>query len=313
MSDFLNAVLGLNFFMATVRAAVPLIFAALGCIFAERSGIINVAAEGMMLIGSFTATAVAVTCDNLWLGVLAGIFIGALLGLLLGLLTITFAADQIVVGITLNIIALGITSFLVRLWFPLAGGTDPTRTPLFPTLHIPFISDIPFFGPLLFGQGPLEYLAFAFVPLSYFFLFRTFPGLIVRSAGESARTVDTAGFNVYLIRYLGVLISGALCGLGGAYLSLGWVHVFIDNIPMGRGFIALAAVIFGKWNPFGALAASLLFAGADALQIRLQGANLGIRFEWLLMLPYLLTLIALVGAIGRSRPPAEEGIPYIKE
>ncbi len=313
MLDFLSSIIGLNFFLATIRAAVPLVFAALGCIYAERSGIINVAAEGMMLAGAFAGTAVAVTTHSLWLGVLAGAIVGALIALVLGYLTITLAANQIVVGITLNIIMLGATSFLVRLWFPLAGGSDPTHTPLFPTLHIPFLSDIPFIGPLVFGQGPLEYLAFLLVPASYFFLFRTRPGLILRSTGESARTADAAGIDVYKVRYVGSLISGALCGLGGAYLTLGWVHVFVDNIPMGRGFIALAAVIFGKWNPIGALVACLLFAGADALQIRLQGAKLGIRFEWLLMLPYVLTLIALVGVIGRSRPPAEEGIPYLKE
>ncbi len=314
MPEFLRTTFGLDFFLATIRLSTPLIFAALGCIFAERSGVINVSAEGMMLCGAFAATAGAVTSGSLWVGVLVGILVGMLLGLLLGYLTVTMAADQIVVGITLNILAVGVTSFLVRLWFPLApDGADPTRTPLFPSLYIPVLSDIPFIGRLLFRQGPLEYLALALVPISSFVLFRTRPGLILRSAGESARTVDAAGINVYLVRYIGTTISGALCGLAGSYLTLGWVHVFIDNIPMGRGFIALAAVIFGKWNPFGALAACLLFAAGDALSIRLQGAQLGIRFEWLLMLPYVLTLIALMGVIGRSIPPAEEGIAYIKE
>lgn len=315
MVDVLQNVLGLDLIMATIRICTALVFAALACLYAERSGILNIGVEGMMLAGAFAASIGAVFSGNLYVGVLTSIIVGLLMGLLIGFITINLAANQIVVGITLNILVLGITNFLLRLIFSFSStDIDPTRTAPFPTLHIPVLSQIPFIGPILFDQEPLVYFAFALIPISSFILFRTRLGLILRSAGESARAVDAAGYNVYLIRYIGITVSGVLSALGGAYLTLGWMHVFsAHGVTMGRGFIGLAALIFGGWKPYGALMGCLLFASGEALQIRLQLAGVGVRFTWLQMIPYLLTLIALFGVVGRSLPPAEEGIPYLKE
>ena len=312
MEGILGALFRADLVQATIRVSTSLIFAALGCLFAERSGVLNIGVEGMMLIGAFSGTAGAVFSGSLWIGVLVAMIVGACLGLLLAFFTVSLSADQIVVGVTLNILAIGITSFLLRLWFPLTN-IEPTQTPLFKDIAVPLLVNLPWIGTVLFKHQPLVYIAYLLVPISAFFLFRTRPGLILRSTGESARAVDSSGFSVPKIRYIGSVISGILCALGGAYLTLGWVHVFQDNMTQGRGFIGMAALIFGKWKPFGALAGCLLFAVGDAMQIRLQGAGLNIRFEWFQMLPYLLTLIALLGVIGKATPPAEEGIPYVKE
>jgi simple sugar transport system permease protein len=223
-------------------------------------------------------------------------------------LGVTLGVDQIVSGIALNIFTVGFASTFYRIIF---GLTPPqVESSRMVPLGIPWLKDLPFFGPIFFNQVPLVYVAFALVPLLWFILFRTTIGLQVRSLGEHPLAADIAGIKVARLRYLSVLLAGLFAGLGGAYLSLGPLNLFSDNMVAGRGFIALAVVIFGRLNPFGALGAALLFGATEALQLRLQVIGLDIPYQFLLMLPYVATVVALVGLIGKTRLPAALGVPY---
>jgi len=226
------------------------------------------------------------------------------------LVSIRFQADQVVSGVAINILAVGLTGFLLQFIFKTSGNSP--SVPSLPAMPIPLLSKIPVLGDIFFNQSPIVYIALLAVPLSAFVLFRTPLGLRIRAVGEHPKAADTVGINVFKLRYLGVGLSGILGGLGGAYLSIGQLNIFTEGMTNGRGYIALAAVIFGKWNPWGALGACLLFGFADAIQISLQNAGVNIPSDFLLMLPYILTLIALAGFIGRSRPPAAAGAPYEK-
>jgi general nucleoside transport system permease protein len=291
---------------AMLRYATPLIFAALGGLFSERSGVINIALEGMLLMGAFFAVLGADLTGSWFLGVIIGMAAGGALALIHAIFAVSLRADQIVSGTALNFLALGITSYLYLNRYGAQG--TPTDLPAVPDVKLPLIQDIPFFGDI-FGQvNLLIWAALALVLVTWVVVFRTPPGLRLRSVGENPLAAETAGLSVVRTRYLAVVTSGMLAGAGGAYLSIGFVHSFSENMTIGKGFIALAALIFGRWRPVGALAAALLFGFSTALAQRLPvfSPSAATLFQ---ALPYVLTLIAVAGVVGRSVAPRALGRP----
>ena len=281
---------------------------ALGGLMSERSGVVNIAMEGMMLTGAYAAVATAEATKSLWVGVIGAMIAGGLMALIHAVVSINFKANQIVSGIAINIFALGLTNYLVFIQ------TQGQGLPSLPgALRLPAISwgplaSIPFLGQVLFQQNIIFYVALLILAGIQFLLFHTNIGLRIRAVGEHPQAADTAGVNVRLVRYLCVISSGVLSGLGGAFLSLGIAGIFSSNITAGAGFIALAAVIFGKYTVLGTAGACLLFGLGNGLAVRMQ--DTGISPYLLGTIPYILTLIALVGLVGRTTPPAADGIPY---
>ncbi|MBD1941565.1 ABC transporter permease [Coleofasciculus sp. FACHB-712] len=304
----------LNFFtdylIASLRLSVPLAFAALGGLFSERSGVLNIGLEGMLLSGAFASAAGAFFTGNVWLGMVLAIVVGGLVGLLHAYLCVTLRVDQLVSGLAINLTAAGLTSFWSRVLF---NSGQAQQLPGIQIIGIPGLKNIPIIGNLLFNQDPLIYLLFLLVPLSTYLLFRTSLGLSLRAVGEYPRAADMAGVSVTKLRYVAVTLSGCLAGLGGAYLTLVHVRFFVEDMSAGRGFIALAALIFGRWHPVSTALACLLFGATEALQLRIQAFNLNIPYQFLVMLPYVIALLALVGLAGKSTPPAALGVPYIPE
>jgi general nucleoside transport system permease protein len=293
-------------FAAMLRYATPLIFASLGGLFSERSGVVNIALEGMLLMGAFFAVLGADITGSWFLGLLIGMAAGGALAFIHAVFSVSLRADQIVSGTALNFLALGITSFLFLNRYGTKG--TPDNVPAIPDVNLPGVKSIPFFGDI-FGQLNLMiWLGLLLVLLVWVVVFRTPPGLRLRSAGENPLAAETAGLSVVKTRYLAVVTSGVLAAAGGAYLSIGFVHSFSQNMTVGKGFIALAALIFGRWRPGGALAAALLFGFSSALAQRLPvfSPSAATLFQ---ALPYVLTLVAVAGVIGRSIPPAALGRP----
>lgn len=296
-------------FAAMLRYATPLAFAALGGMFSERSGVVNIGLEGMMLMGAFFAILGADKTGSWVLGLLIGVLAGAALAAVHAFWAIHLRADQIVGGTAINFLALGITGYLLIDIYGTEG--TPTDTPSIPNVHLGFVEDLPFLGDIFGNLNLMIWLMLIAIVVAWAVVFRTPAGLRIRSVGEHPRAAETVGINVYGVRYGAVILSGALAAAGGAYLSIGFVNSFTENMTAGRGFIALAALIFGKWRPFGAAAACMLFGFSSALAQRLpeysQAASL--LFQ---SLPYVLTLIAVAGIVGRSIPPAAVGKPYRK-
>ncbi len=295
---------------AALRYATPLLFGALGGVISERSGVINIGLEGMMLMGCLFGIYGADVLHSWVLGLIVAMVAGGLLALVHAVFSIHLRANQIVSGTGINFLALGITGY----WFTQHYGPNgtPVNVSMVPNVKLPLIKHVGFFGAAIGSANLLTWIGLLLVPGLTFLLFRTTWGLRLRSVGEKPRAADTVGVSVYRIRYIAVVVSGMLAALGGAYLSVGFVGSFSNDMTEGRGFIALAAMIFGKWKPWGALWATLLFGFANALADRLSQPNptLGTLFE---ALPYVLTLIAVAGVIGRSRAPASDGIPYVRE
>jgi general nucleoside transport system permease protein len=295
---------------AMLRFATPLAFAAMGGIFSERSGVVNIGLEGMMLSGAFFGILGADKLNSWALGLLCAAVSGALFGLVHAFFAIHLRADQIVGGTAINFLALGITGYL---FIDIYGGEGtPPDVARIPNVHLAFLEDWTFVGPI-FGQLNLMiWLAFVTILATWIVLFKTPVGLRIRAVGEHPRAADTVGISVYTTRYVAVTLSGVLAALGGAYLSVGFVNSFNQNMTVGNGFIALAAVIFGNWRPFGAAMAALLFGFSSALAQRLPvySESAAVLFQ---ALPYVLTLIAVAGVIGRSIPPAAVGRPYKKQ
>ncbi|MGH6901419.1 MAG: ABC transporter permease [Geminicoccaceae bacterium] len=300
-----------DFLSTSLRLAVPIAFAALGGVFAERSGVFNIGLEGMMLAGAFGAALGAFAFASPYGGLLTGAALGGLGGLLLAVLAVSLGGNQIVCGIAINLLSLGLTAFLARQIF----GLDATtmRLPGFFPVALPLLADIPILGPVLFAQDPLVYALGLIVPALWWLMFRTSWGLAVRAVGESPSAADAGGLNVFALRYLCVVGSGVLAGIGGSYLVLSQVHLFTEHMTAGKGFIALAALILGRWNPVGALAASLFFGLCDALQLRLQFANPQVPYQIFVIVPYAASILALIGFYGRVQPPAAVGRPYRRE
>jgi general nucleoside transport system permease protein len=295
---------------ATLRYATPLLFAGLGGLVSERAGVVNIGLEGMMLMGAFFAAWGADLTGSWLLGTLIGVLAGMALAAIHAFFCINLRADQIVVGFALNFIALGLTGYL---YIDVYGdqGT-PDDLPAIPNLHLSFLEDFGFIGEALANQNLLVWGGLLALVVVWIVVFRTRGGLRMRSVGENPRASETVGINVYRTRWLAVLASGGLAALGGAFLSIGFVHSFTQNMTAGRGYIALAAMIFGRWKPLGLFAATLLFGFGSALAQRLPefSPSAATLFQ---ALPYVLTLVAVAGLVGRSVPPAADGIPYRRE
>ena len=296
----------------TLRFATPITLGALAGLYCERSGVVNIAIEGMMLAAAFGAWIAAALTHSLAVGILAGILTGMLMGLLHAWLSVTFRVDQIVSGTVINILAIGLTGFLDTQVLTKLREQGLQSAGLLPQLPIPLLSDLPVIGPI-FRQQPIAWVSIILVVVSHFVLFYTRWGLRTRAVGENPRAADTVGISVYKMRYANVLIGAGIAGLGGAYFTLEAVPSFETLITNGRGFIALAALIFGGWTPFGAWAAALLFGAANALQINAQQFGVPVSSQIIGMVPYLLTIIVLAGVIGRAIPPAADGVPYQTE
>ena len=293
---------------STMRNATPLAFAALGGLFSERSGVINIGLEGMMLLSAFFGVVGAHFSGSMWVGLLAALVAGLVFGLVHAVACITFEADQIISGTAINLLALGGTGYLMVEVFG-SGGTSP-RINGFSSIAIPGLADLPVIG-ALFNQPILVYLLYLLVPVAAYVVYRTSFGLRLRAVGEVPEAVDTAGVSVVGLRYTGVALSGMLAGLGGAVLSLSILSAFTEGMTNGRGFIALAALIFGRWDPLGAFGAALIFGLAQAVIFR--GYEFPVPAEFVQMFPYVVVIVALVAFGGRARPPAAAGQPYRKE
>ena len=307
----LNAVFNASLIAQTFAAATPLVFAAMGGMISERSGVVNIGLEGMMLMGAFWGVYGADIGGNWVVGLLVGGGTGGLLALIYAYFAIHLRADQIVGGTAINFLALGITGYF---FFQLYNGTYvPNGVSVIPNVRIPGVADLHFLGPAIGDLNLMIWFSFILVIAAYVVIFKTPLGLRIRACGEHPRAADTVGINVYAVRYACVVVAGILAALGGVYLSDGFGGgTFNDNMTEGRGFIALAAVIFGNWRPFGAFGAAILFGFSSAVALRLQvySASASTLFN---VLPYVLTLIAVAGVIGRTVPPAADGKPYRKQ
>jgi len=300
-----------NTWQTTLAFAALLLLPALGGVISERSGVVNIAMEGMMLVGAYAGVAITVTTHSVWLGLLGAILCGGLLSLIHAIVSINFKADQIISGLAINIVALGLTNYLIFVQTPNGQGFPQLAANLrLPALSWGPLANLPFVGPVLFQQNILFYLSIVILLAIHFLLFRTNIGLRIRAVGEHPQAADTAGVNVRLVRYWCVVGSGLLSGLAGAFLSLGIVGIFITNMTDGRGYIALAAVIFGKYTPLGAAGACLIFGLGEALSFSSPLQQAGIDPNLIATIPYILTVIALVGLVGRTVIPAADGLPY---
>ena len=292
--------------------AVPLTLGALSGLLCERAGVINIAIEGQFLVAAFFGAVIGSASHNLWAGLLSGAVSGGLIGLILAVFTITYAADQIIVGVVLDAFALGLTSFFLQsLLVPQQAVLNSPD--VFGPIGIPLLNRIPVIGPLLFNQNIFLYLTIIILVVVHVGLFRTRWGLRVRAVGEHPRAADTVGINVQRVRYRNVILGGIVAGIGGASFTIGSTGQFAPNMTSGLGYIALAAMIFGRWRPLGALGAALLFGFTDALQFTLSILNVPIPSSFLTMFPYLATILAVAGLVGRVLPPAADGQPYKRE
>ncbi len=300
-----------DFWQIALRDAALLSLPAVGGVISERSGVTNIAMEGMMLTGAFFAVVAALNLHNAFLAVLVAMIAGGLMATIHAVVSIRFHADQIISGFAINIAAIGLTTFLNAKFSNFKGLPQVGPESRLPVVNIPVLSGIPFFGEVFFRQNIIVYVAIALLVIINIVLFRTRLGLRLRAVGEHPQAADTAGINVYRLRYGAVIASGLLSGLAGAFLSIGIANIFNDNMTGGRGYIALAAMIFGKWSPWGAFGACVIFGIGDALGASSGALNVPLYF--LQAVPYLLVLIVLAGFVGRSTPPAADGIPYIPE
>ena len=314
----MRQILTLSLIFSTIRLATPLVWAAIGGLYSERSGVINVALEGLMLAGAFTAAAVTFYAQSPWVGLGAAMLAGALVAYLLALLCIRFKANEVVTGTGINILFLGLPAVLSGALFLSSGSTPQIpKEQLLPTLYQLVPGVVPEWR-LLTQVSVISLLGLLIVIATAYVLYRTPIGLRLRSVGENPEAADAAGVDVNRIRYIFVTLSGALAGIGGAYLSIGQSSLFTRNMAAGRGFIALAALIFGKWRPVQTMLACLLFGFADAMTIQMQGvaklpSGEDIPVQFVQMIPYVVTIVVLAGFIGQSRAPSALGVPYEKE
>lgn len=291
-----------------VRLTTPFLLAALGEMFAQRSGIYNLGVEGVMMMGAFGGFWVALVTGSAWLGILAAMGIGALMGLLMAFISVTMQAEQGISGIGLYMFGWGLAGFLFRLTVGYITSIDG-----FKPIAIPLLSDIPILGTVLFDHNWMVYFALLMVPITWVILFKTTWGLKVRAVGVTPEAADTLGVSVARVRYTCVIIGSVMAGLAGAFLTLGHTNMYADNITAGRGFIAVALVYFGRWNPWGILGGAFLFSFVDALQLWIQVLGLNIPYEFAVMTPYVLTILALALVAGRIWEPAALGRPFDRE
>jgi general nucleoside transport system permease protein len=311
MVEWLDASLITDMLRSSLRLMIPIGYAAMGGVLCERSGVYNIGLEGMLLAGAFGGALGTFLTGSPMGGLLVGILLGMSGAIALGVLAVLFSVNQIVCGIAINLVVIGLTAFFARLIFGLDATTQ--TLPGFSAMAIPLLSQIPIVGPVLFNQDPLVYLMYAVCPFLYWLLYRSEFGLQIRATGENPAAADTAGVPVFRIRFMCVLLSGALAGIGGAYIVLSQVFVFTEHMSAGKGFIALAAIILGRWDPIGSVMASWFFGFCEALQLRLQFANPEVPYQFFTALPYVASILALIGVYGRFKPPAAVGIPYRRE
>jgi general nucleoside transport system permease protein len=322
MDDFVQLV---SLLASTVRLSIPLILCALAGLFAERAGVVDIGLEGKMLVGAFAAGTAAALSGSAWIGLFAAIAVSVVFALIHAFACVTHRGNQVVSGMALNVLAVGLTAVLAFAWFR-EGGQTPTLSGAarFAPITLPFaasIGQVPLIGPiytrLISGHNALVYLTVAIIPLVSFVIFKTRFGLRLRAVGENPHAVDTAGISVAWLRYRAMICAGVLCGVAGSYLATAMASAFQREMTAGRGFLALAALIFGKWMPIPAVLACLLFAFADALQGRLQGIVLpgigAVPVQAIQALPYLLTVLLLAGFVGKAVAPKASGVPYAKE
>ncbi|MCB0102706.1 MAG: ABC transporter permease [Anaerolineales bacterium] len=296
---------------STVVRATPIVLAALCGVISERSAVINIGIEGIMLMAAQTAVITATVSGNLYVGLFFAIVMGGLVAALHAYLVIRFKVDQTVSSVAINIFGAGATAFISSRFMQRAGDML-NNSGTFPIISIPVLSKIPVLGPVLFENNLIVYLTIVLVIAMHILLYYTPWGLRTRAVGEHPKAADTLGINVYLMRYVNVILGGMIAGLGGAYFTIGSVGRFDEAMTAGKGFIGLAAMIFGNWNPIGAYTSSLIFGFADSLQVKLQILRIPIPSEFLLMAPYIVTMIILTGVVGRAVPPAADGQPYEK-
>ncbi len=319
MNEWIQAIFNVftnpTFYKSTLTQSTPLILAALGGVFSETTGVTNIALEGIMLMGAFGGVMGSYFTGNPWYGLVLGTFFGVAMAALHAWASIKYGADQIISGTALILLAQGITGFALVELFGQPGSTDLVRS--IPLVDLGAFKQIPFVGDIFGNLSPFVYIAFASVAFGWILIYKTKLGLRMRSVGNNPEAADTLGVNVYNVRYFGVIMSGFFAALGGAYLSIGELGQFTTNMTNGRGFIALAAMIIGNWNPVGAMSASLLFGSATAFNNQLQSQsvlNLSTNTQYIFgMIPYIITLIVVGGLIGKSRSPSADGVPYIKE
>ncbi|MCI5074576.1 ABC transporter permease [Oricola sp.] len=295
---------------ATVVAAVPIALGGLAGVLSERVAVVNIAIEGMLLAGAFTGALMGSLLGG-WGGLLCAVLVGGMFGFILAALVVTYRMDQIIAGVVITLFVIGVTSYVSSQVF--SEYRFLNNAPVFRAWKIPLLGDIPMIGPVLFNQNLFVYGALILVCAATYYLFHTRYGLRARSVGEHPRAADTLGINVYRTRYINVTLAGMVAGFGGAWFTLGSVGRFDENMTGGLGYIGLAAMIFGRWHPVGALMAALIFGFADSLQQKLAIVRTPIPSEFLAMAPYFATIIVVAGFVGRSRPPAADGKPYVKE
>lgn len=300
-----------NLLLATVRMAVPLLFIALAELYSERAGMVNIGLEGLAAIGSLVGFLVCFVTGSTWLGILCGALSGVAVNMIYAVATVSLCADHTVYGMAMNIFAPALASFIYRVYF--GAGSDLSQIELMRGIAVPGLKDIPFFGELLFNQTPMVYLAFALVIFTSVFFGRTRAGLNYKSVGEHPKAAATLGIDVIRVKYLACAICGLLAGMGGAYLTTCYSNTYSEGIVAGRGFIALAAVIFGRWSGAGVMLACLFFGFCDALQIRLQVASFGLPYQFFQMIPYIATILVLAIIGAKKAGPKASGKPYRRE
>ena len=312
MDEILAQVFQVGFFAAMIRIATPLLFATIGELFAERSGVLNLGIEGIMLLSAMTGFSAAYFTGSLWLGIAAAMLTGALCGALMGLLTVTFGLSQHVSGLGLTLLCSGLAFFFYRVIF--GQPSSPPNIEAFKTVEIPILSAIPFIGPVVFNQYALVYMALLLIPLAAFVLYKTPWGLHLRTVGESPHAADSAGVNVAAVRYQALILSGTLMAIGGAFLSMAQFNAFTFGVISGRGWVCIALVVFGQWSPWKSAGAAFLFAFIDALQLRLQAsAVIDVPYQVFLMMPFVLTIVAMALVSRNVRVPAALLVPFRKE
>lgn len=313
LSDILQTAFIVSLLSGMIRIATPLIFAAIGELVTERSGILNLGVEGGILTGAFVGFTVSYHSGSLWLGVAMALLAGGLLGFLMVFLSTTLDVSQTVTGLTINLLAAGITFYIYRLQFKSVGSSNLPNLPIFEVLKIPLLCNIPYLGEILFSQYILTYLAVAMVPIVWFFLYRTKHGLVLRSMGENPRAIDMKGVNIHLYQYLAVIFGGMMSGVAGSFLTLSSAGLFVPAIAGGRGWIAIALVIFGDWKPIPILIGALFFGFLDSFQQQIQGIGIQFPYQLLLAMPYILVIGALIVGRRRAGAPISLGLTYHRE
>jgi ABC-type uncharacterized transport system permease subunit len=308
ISDFLSSTVLVGILASGIRLATPYLYAAIGETFSQRSGVLNLGVEGQMLLGAIAAFYVAMTTGNLWLGVLTAMLVGAAMGVAMAFVTVNLHAQQGISGIGFYLFGLGMSDLLFQ---KLLGSVETVQG--FPKIYFPFLSDVPWIGPIFFNHNILVYLAYLLVPVSWFVLNKTTLGLKIRSVGENPDAADSLGVNVGRVRYFTIILGGTLSGIAGASLSIALLNVFQQNMTSGQGFIAVALVYFGAWTPVGVLGGALLFSMVNSLQLWMQIRAVPIPSEVALMMPYVLTILVLVVTVSRVRAPSALTKPFERE